>query len=235
MGAEKAIDVTDSDTRLVLRRSTAEKGNRIALRLASSVGRATDLYSLFKEGIVIEIIDVEPSKSRDEYVVTLGCIGPAEFAFDREEKLTAPRDEAERGAEAFVAVPTLASGRTEELSLEALDEHLARLRQVEGTLLAQQSRLKLDKSLASDRGYRHPNNDHYHRWVMLIDEMNVVAEQIAEVKRAIQNANAMRKARLIALNNTKRDEFLDRFLKVARAMLDDDDYQAIVERANAST
>lgn len=229
-----ANDMTDSDTRLVLRRSTAEKGNKVALRLASSVARTADQYSLFKEGVVIEIIDVEPSKSSDNFVVTLGCIGPAEFVFDREEKLTAPRDEAARGAEEFISVPVLPADSADELSLEAIDHTLAQLRQVERTLLSQQSRLKLDKSLASDRGYRHPNNDHYHRWVMLIDEMNVVAEQLAEVKLAIQNASALRKAKLIDLNNTKRDEFLDRFLKVAREMLDDKDYQAIVKRANAS-
>ena len=211
--------MTKETSRLVLRRTDVAKGNKFAIRLDPTIDRHGDLYDLFRDGVVVEVLDIEKLTNSEAPLVTLGVNASAGFVIDRGEKLIAPRTEDEIGRETCITSSPLTDDELAQLSVEQLDARIAALRDACSIAKGQLDRLKRDRSLANDRGYRHPNNDSYHRWVMIVDEIDIVSEQLERIENAIRQATAGKKSLLFKLNKEKRDQFQDRFVRAAKAEL----------------
>jgi hypothetical protein len=224
--------MSDEKSRLILRRTTGQKKNKFAVKLDPSVERNRDLYDLFREGIVVEIVDVEESDDDALPFVTLAVSASKDFRIDRTEKMCAPRSDDEIGSEEVVTYAIKTAAEIEAMSIADIDAWLAALRDAEITLRSQRTRLKEDKSLANDRGFRHPNNDNYHRWVMFNEEINVLTEQLERVQNAIQQATASRKNKVYEANSSKREDFKDKFVKAAKESLAERTFEKLRKKAD---
>lgn len=226
--------MNESRTHLVLKRTSEEKGNKFAVRLDPTVNRQSDLYDLFRDGLVIEVLDIEQGENTDSPFTTLGISSSPEFKIDRTEKMCGPRTDDEIGSEEVVLYSAVSAEELASMRIEELDNKLTMLREAEISLRWQRKRLKEDKSLAHERGFRHPNNDHHHRWVMIIEEIDIVSEQLERVSSAIQQATAGKKARIVEINEAKRSAFQDRFIKIVRESLDSDEFERLRVLAEAA-
>ena len=56
---DRRRQLSDKETRLVLRRTNIPKGNKILVRLDHAIDRSIDLDSLFRDGVVIEVLDID--------------------------------------------------------------------------------------------------------------------------------------------------------------------------------
>jgi hypothetical protein len=216
---------------LIIRRTTEEKGNKIAVRLDPAVDRTVDLYELFRDGFLVEVVDTEVEEDRSK--VTLRIQAAEAFKVDRVEKICKPREDEELGLESVVALDEKANDELRAMSDEELEDYMAALRAAESSLKGKTTRMKLDKSKAGDRGYRHPNNDHYFRWLMINEELDILAEQSDRVMKAIQSANTVKKARLHAEHQARRSTFLDCFVQVAKESMAERTFEKLRKKAEA--
>ena len=211
--------MSDKDTRLVLRRTDIPKGNKILVRLDPAIDRSSNLYSLFRDGVVIEVLDIDAGDDTRPPLATVGVTARPGFRIDRGEKVTAPRTEDEVGGESCVVIAEIDDEELRRLTLDELDSRISELRSIQTVLRGQLNRLKADKTLANDRGYRHKSNDNYHRWVMINDEIEIVKEQLDKVTDSISQATSARKTVMFRLNNEARTTFQDLFVRAAKDSL----------------
>jgi len=225
--------MSDSNGRLVITRTTKDKGNKVAIRLSPDVDRATDLTSVLSAGLSVEVVDVEIRDEGVSPLVTLRFDAPREFRVDRVERVEAPRKPSEIGSEAAVRSKVLKHEAMNSMEVEALDDYRATLLETETFLKSQLRRLKRDKSIASDRGYRHTNNDNFFRWVMIEEEIDVITEQLEMVRITLQSAANVRKKKLRALNEKKRGLFTDCFVQLAKESMAESTFERLRAKAEA--
>jgi hypothetical protein len=223
--------MTDEVSRLVLRRNCHERTNKIAVRLADNVDRNGNLYELLSEGLVIEVIDIEDIGDDRPMRVTLGINAPKEFRVDRVEKLQSPRTNLEIGAERFVRFSVMTAKEIEALTLEEVDAKLAEGREAERALRAQLARLKRDKSKASDQGIRRPKNKKHHEWLMLIEEIDIVTEQVQSAHNSVEQLQDAQKTKRHALAQMKRVAFQDHFVRLAQEKMGEKAYEKLRSEA----
>ena len=204
----------------------------VAVRLAEEVDRTANLYELLSEGLVIEVIDVEDMGEHQTPEVTLGIRAPGAFRVDRVERMLKPRTSFEIGDEVAVRFAVLTQSEAEDMSLGEIDACLADTREAERMLAGQLSRLKLDKSKASGRGYRYPNNRQHHQWLMLIEEIDVVTEQHNSARTTCAQLRDVQKTKRNELNQSKREAFADHFVRLARETLSEQHFEELRSRAN---
>lgn len=223
--------MTEDVSRLVLRRNSHERTNKIAVRLADDVDRSANLYELFSEGLVVEVIDIEELEDDKPHRVTLGFSAPAAFQVDRVEKLKQPRSTVEIGEERYVRFSVLTYQEAKALSLDEVDAKLAEAREAEGSLRAQMERLKRDKSKASNCGYSKPKDNRHHEWLMLIEEIDIVTEQVQAAHKSVELLKDVQRAKVHELAQVKREEFQSQFIRLAKEALGEKAYAALRDQA----
>lgn len=211
--------MSEETTRLIMRRTSAANGNKIAIRLDPDIDRAADLYDLFRDGIVIEVMEIAAKDKDGRELVTFGISADKAFKIDRVENVITPRKDDEIGREKAVAIGSLDRTELDALDLDGINERVASLRDAEAELRHQLTRLKRDKSLASEAGYRHRSNDNFHRWVMLVEEIDIVTEQLERARIALQQVTDHKKARAQALRQKKSAEYQSLFVRLAKETL----------------
>lgn len=227
--------MSDEAPRLVVRRSDAPKGCKIAVRLGKDVDRTADLHAIFSEGVVIEVLDVEIGKKKATPFVTLGIRAPEAFQVDRGERVRNPRSGKELGKEAHVPFAVLSSAEAEALTLEQVDAKLAETRQAAVLLTGQKTRLQRDKSKASSQGLHRPDHPRHEEWLMLIDELDVVVEQLGLADACARQLRDTQKSKRYVLDHARQDAFHDHFVRIAQAKLSKKAYETLRAEAQALT
>ena len=208
--------MSEEMSRLVLRRTSEEKGNKIAIRLDPKIDRTSDLYSLMSEGFVVEIIDVEEQPDGSAPVVTVGVNASPSFRIDRVEKIYKPRSSEEIAEESIVRFDVLTLAEAEALSLDEVVDRLSVARKAEADLKAQLDRLKLDKSKAYNLGYGRPKNAKHHEWLMLVEEIDIVSEQFSAARASAAQLRDIQKSKRYAIDHARLEQFKDHFVRLAR-------------------
>jgi hypothetical protein len=227
--------MSDEAPRLVVRRSDAPKGSKIAVRLGKDVDRTADLQALFSEGVVIEVLDVELGKKNATPFVTLGIRAPEAFRVDRGERVRNPRSGKELGKEAHVPFTVLSSAQADALTLEAVDARLAEARQAAVLLTGQKTRLQRDKSKASSQGLHRPDHPRHEEWLMLIEELDVVVEQLGLADACARQLRDTQKSKRYVLDHARQEAFHDHFVRIAQTRLSKKAYETLRAEAQALT
>lgn len=225
----------NDDTRLVLRRTTEGIGSEVVVRLNSTVSRSADLYSLFREGFVVEVIDVETSVDGKPPLVTIGLRADQAFIFDRMENAITPRNEKEIGAQPVLAIDVMDGAVLRDKSLDSLEDLMVILKGKQIALSKQVSLLKHDKSIASDHGYRHPSNVNHDRWLLIKFELITLAEQLELAKLSLSQLSEAIKSKRRALSQKSHDEFKSQFVKLAKQTLSPEEFSRLSAAAEEST
>lgn len=223
--------MTKEATRLYMRRKSAVDGNKFVIRLDPEVDRNADLYSLFREGIVIEVMKISCSENGEKDQVTFGVEADRAFKVDRVEHVTTPRTDEEIGREKTIEIRSLSKTELDALDSHGLNERLSNLRDAEAALRHQQTRLKRDKSLAGEAGYRFRQNDNYHRWVMLLEELDIVTEQLERARLALQQVIDHKKAHAHALRQARSEEYPSIFVRLAKEKMSASAFEKLSAKA----
>ena len=217
--------------RLVLRRTEKDDQNKIAVRLAPDIDRTADLYELFSEGIIIEIIDVQAGDDENLPEVALGLSAPEAFRFDRTGRLQHPRRGDMIGEEESLEIAVASDEEIDGYSLEELGGELARAKTVAQKLRAQYIRLKRDRSKAIDRGYKSPKDNRHHEWLMLIEEMDIVSEQMRVAETYAAKLSNVNTCRWQALKSKRRDAFENQFIRLVKERLPKKEFLSLRDEA----
>lgn len=223
--------MSEETTRLIMRRTSAESGNKIAIRLDPDIDRNSALYELFRDGIVLEVMEIAGNGNDGRGLVTFGVSADKAFKIDRVENLITPRKDDEIGREKAVAIRSMDKNELESLDIDGINERVHSLRETEAELRHQLTRLKRDKSLASEAGYRHRSNDNFHRWVMLIEEIDIVTEQLELARIALQQVTDYKKARAQVLRQKRSAEYPSIFVRLAKEKMSKSAFEKLSAKA----
>lgn len=209
----------NSDGGLIVRRTTRETSNRFVVRLAENVSREADFYDLVKEGIEVEIVDIENDDDGSLFT-TLRVRASDGFDIQRVELLERPKEEK------TVCIETLEWKGLDELkekrltmTSKDLEEKKAELRDVETSLRRKLDRLKQDRALAVEKGYHFANNDNHHRWTLISEELRTVSEQAQDVRTAVSDLNREIKSRNKESSEKGRSDYDEALMKLCEAEL----------------
>lgn len=225
--------MSEQPPRLVLRRTNNSINDKVVIRLSPEVDRSDDLYGLFQEGILVEVIDIEESREGEHLFVTLGFRAPQEFKIDRVEKMIYPRTALDIGMEQFVNCPILSSEEAEDLSEGEVHELLTCAEEAIALMEGQIRRLRRDRSKAADKGYARPNSERHDEWLMIAEELTVLEEQIDLGRVSRRQLDTILKRKRFDAHNTGNEHFKTHFVRLAKERLDPDVLAEIEGEARA--
>ena len=225
--------MTEETPRLVLRRTNNGINDKVAIRLARDVARSANLYELFREGLVVEVLDIEEGASGESLFVTLGFNAPTAFQIDRVEKVLYPRKGVEIGEECAVSFPVYTADEVSALSLDDVLAALAGLDDAERELKAQITRIKKDRSKAADRGYAAPGSDRHHEWIMISEELDTLHDQLSAATISKRQLADIRKRLRTREHNERNSTFQAHFMELAKERLSQDEFTKLETDARA--
>lgn len=217
---------------MVLWRREETPGNKISVRLSPDVPRDADLYELFREGFLIEVINIEMSDDETKRVI-FGIQGSKEFIIDRDEKLTRPRKELERALVPAVSVPLVAASVMNGWSVQEYTDYIDTLKIAGHKVQGYVRLMKRDLSLASERGWHLRANTRHQEWLVIKEEAALLIEQAKMIEARREHAMERRSALVKRLEAERLQRRNDHFVSVAKELLSPEEYKRLMEQAKA--
>ena len=227
IGAETDEHEIEAETKgLIVRRRKQPPGDKIVIRLSPDVPRDADLYDLLREGVTVELIDIEQNNDRDP-VAVFGIKAHEAFRIDRDERVLRPRPENERAKMPDVRVPIPDPDTMARWTTTECDHHIAELTTAQGKAEYYLRLLKRDLHLASERGWNLRSNKNHMDWLMIREEILILKEQLSALKARLTAVKSISKKRNLELTNESHAAMSQRFQGVAKRMLDEETFRKI--------